>query len=132
LDTRLACFPAVALLGPRQVGKTTLALQLAASRASVSLHLEAPCDQARLSDPALHLASQADKPVDLVLDLPAGQRWAMQGLGAELQSRATEPSHRTESQTGATGASSRGHSYTSHPSRSERCRQRLIPARRAG
>jgi predicted AAA+ superfamily ATPase len=28
LDIRLARFPAVALLGPRQVGKTTLALQL--------------------------------------------------------------------------------------------------------
>lgn len=65
LATSLACFPAVALLGPRQVGKTTLALQLAASRASVYLDLEAPTDQARLSDPALYLTSQADKLVVL-------------------------------------------------------------------
>ena len=53
------------LLGPRQVGKTTLALQLAASRSSVYLDLEAPGDQARLSDPTLYLASQADKLVIL-------------------------------------------------------------------
>jgi uncharacterized protein len=65
LETRLARFPAVALLGPRQVGKTTLALQLAASRPSVVLDLEAPADLARLSDPALYLASQADKLVVL-------------------------------------------------------------------
>jgi len=65
LDTRLARFPAVALLGPRQVGKTTLALQLAASRPSVVLDLETPADLARLSDPALYLASQADKLVVL-------------------------------------------------------------------
>jgi predicted AAA+ superfamily ATPase len=32
LSHRLEQFPAVALLGPRQVGKTTLALQLAAGR----------------------------------------------------------------------------------------------------
>ena len=65
LETRLAHFPAVALLGPRQVGKTTLALQLAASRSSVYLDLEAPADQARLSDPILYLTSQADKLVVL-------------------------------------------------------------------
>ncbi|MFM1812586.1 MAG: hypothetical protein RLZZ336_1524 [Cyanobacteriota bacterium] len=65
LERRLALFPAVALLGPRQVGKTTLALQLAASRSSVYLDLEAPGDQARLSDPTLYLASQADKLVVL-------------------------------------------------------------------
>ena len=65
LETRLALFPAVALLGPRQVGKTTLAMQLAASRSSVYLDLEAPGDQARLSDPTLYLASQADKLVVL-------------------------------------------------------------------
>jgi predicted AAA+ superfamily ATPase len=65
LEARLAGFPAVALLGPRQVGKTTLALQLAAERPSVYLDLEAPADKARLSDPALYLASQADKLVVL-------------------------------------------------------------------
>ncbi|NDG74308.1 MAG: ATP-binding protein [Synechococcaceae bacterium WB8_1B_136] len=65
LETLLAQFPAVALLGPRQVGKTTLALQLAAKRPSVYLDLEAPADRARLSDPALYLASQANKLVVL-------------------------------------------------------------------
>jgi predicted AAA+ superfamily ATPase len=65
LTTRLAQFPAVALLGPRQVGKTTLALQLAQQRPSVYLDLQAPADQARLSDPVLYLSSQADKLVVL-------------------------------------------------------------------
>jgi predicted AAA+ superfamily ATPase len=65
LETRLAHFPAVALLGPRQVGKTTLALQLAARRPSVYLDLEAPADQARLSDPLLYLENQAERLVVL-------------------------------------------------------------------
>lgn len=42
--------PAVALLGPRQVGKTTLAQEIAAGRPSVYLDLESPADRARLSD----------------------------------------------------------------------------------
>ena len=41
LSCWLEQFPAVALLGPRQVGKTTLALQLAASTPSLYLDLEA-------------------------------------------------------------------------------------------
>ena len=49
--------PVVALLGPRQVGKTTLARQLAASHdASVAwFDLEDPVDLARLDDPGLEL-----------------------------------------------------------------------------
>ena len=43
LRQRLEQFPAVAVLGPRQVGKTTLALQLAASTPSLHLDLEAEC-----------------------------------------------------------------------------------------
>jgi hypothetical protein len=35
-------FPAVALLGPRQVGKTTLARQIAQSRQGLVLDLESP------------------------------------------------------------------------------------------
>lgn len=65
LEARLAQFPAVALLGPRQVGKTTLALQLASGRPSLYLDLESPADQARLNDPELYLSSQADKLVIL-------------------------------------------------------------------
>jgi predicted AAA+ superfamily ATPase len=52
----LAEFPAVALLGPRQVGKTTLARSIQADRAgSVYLDLERPSDLARLSDAELYL-----------------------------------------------------------------------------
>ncbi len=40
--------PAVALLGPRQSGKTTLALEVGGGRPSVYLDLEAPSDRARL------------------------------------------------------------------------------------
>lgn len=61
LEAQLSQFPAVALLGPRQVGKTTLALQLAAERPSLYLDLESPTDLAKLSDPVLYLGSQPDK-----------------------------------------------------------------------
>jgi predicted AAA+ superfamily ATPase len=57
--------PAVALLGPRQVGKTTLALHLTASRASVYLDLESDADLAKLADPVLYLAQHRDKLVIL-------------------------------------------------------------------
>lgn len=46
---------AVALLGPRQVGKTTLALSLAEKTPSLYLDLESRADRAKLSDPALFL-----------------------------------------------------------------------------
>ena len=49
-------FPIVALLGARQVGKTTLARQLASKRAATTwFDLEDPGDLARLSDPGLEL-----------------------------------------------------------------------------
>lgn len=50
-------FPVVALLGPRQVGKATLARQLAAQWDGPTHHfdLEDPDDQARLSDPSFIL-----------------------------------------------------------------------------
>lgn len=57
-------YPAVGLLGPRQVGKTTLALEIAAGRRSVYLDLESPPDRARLSDPDQYLAEHDD---DLVI-----------------------------------------------------------------
>ena len=38
--TDLDRMPAVALMGPRQVGKTTLAMEVAGTRASVYLDLE--------------------------------------------------------------------------------------------
>jgi predicted AAA+ superfamily ATPase len=62
---RLAQFPAVALLGPRQIGKTSLALELGRLMPSVYLDLEAPADRAKLVDPALYLAALADRLVIL-------------------------------------------------------------------
>lgn len=57
LTQRLADFPIVAVLGPRQVGKTTLARQLATQWNGPARHfdLEDPDDQARLADPAFVL-----------------------------------------------------------------------------
>jgi predicted AAA+ superfamily ATPase len=57
--------PGVALLGPRQVGKTTLALQLAQEQASVYLDLESERDRARLGEPELNLPAWQDKLVIL-------------------------------------------------------------------
>lgn len=65
LAAALAEMPAVALLGPRQVGKTTLALELAASRPSIYLDLESEADRAKLTEPELYLARHADKLVIL-------------------------------------------------------------------
>lgn len=57
IQTRLRDFPVVALLGARQVGKTTLARQLAAERRGpvVYLDLEDPETLTRLSDAMLSL-----------------------------------------------------------------------------
>lgn len=58
--------PAVVLLGPRQVGKTTLARRIAARVPdALYLDLEDPRHAARLADPALYLDSQADRLVIL-------------------------------------------------------------------
>ncbi len=60
LDARLKQFPAVALLGPRQSGKTTLARQFADEHrgSAVYLDLENPADRRRLDDPVAYLRSQ--------------------------------------------------------------------------
>ncbi len=66
IQERLGQFPAVALLGPRQAGKTTLAGMLAASWPNaLYLDLESPGDRNRLSDPELYLSSHRDKLVIL-------------------------------------------------------------------
>lgn len=57
--------PAVALLGPRQVGKTTLAQELGDARPSLYLDLESSADRAKLSDPELYLSAHEDKLVIL-------------------------------------------------------------------
>ncbi|CAN5494831.1 ATP-binding protein [soil metagenome] len=56
---------AVVLTGPRQVGKTTLALEIAAQRNALYLDLELPGDRARLSSPQLFLESVSDQLVIL-------------------------------------------------------------------
>lgn len=65
LQERLAFFPAVALLGPRQVGKTTLAETIGQSQASIYLDLENPADREKLQDAALYLSAHQDKLVIL-------------------------------------------------------------------
>jgi uncharacterized protein len=65
LIARLDEVPAVALLGPRQVGKTTLALEVGARRPSLYLDLESDSDRARLAEPELYLGEHEDKLVIL-------------------------------------------------------------------
>ncbi len=57
LRLRLQQFPAVALLGSRQVGKTTLARSLTFDKPCHYLDLERPSDLAKLADPELYLGS---------------------------------------------------------------------------
>ena len=70
----LADNPAVALLGPRQAGKTTLARQIGDQLAgSIYLDLESPQDRQKLSDPEAYLLAHEDKLVilDEVQHMPA-------------------------------------------------------------
>lgn len=57
--------PAVALLGPRQVGKTTLALEVGGEFGALYLDLESDQDRAKLAQPELYLADHQDKLVIL-------------------------------------------------------------------
>lgn len=52
---------AVALIGPRQVGKTTLARQIADTIDNVYLDLETSTDRVRLAEPALFLERYSDR-----------------------------------------------------------------------
>ncbi len=52
---------AVALLGPRQAGKTTLALEIGRSMPSIYLDLEANSDRRKLEDPVSYLEGHSDK-----------------------------------------------------------------------
>lgn len=65
LQAAIAQVPAVALLGARQVGKTTLAKTVAKTINSIYLDLEAPEDLLKLSDPTSFLSAHADKLVIL-------------------------------------------------------------------
>lgn len=57
--------PAVCLLGPRQVGKTTLALSLAEKLGALYLDLESERDRAKLTEPEMYLEKHLDKLVIL-------------------------------------------------------------------
>ena len=57
--------PAVAVLGPRQIGKTTLATSLAQNRDATYLDLQSPSDRARLDDAARYFGEHADRLVVL-------------------------------------------------------------------
>ena len=61
----LATQPAVAIIGPRQCGKTTLALAVAEERDAVYLDLEDRDDRSRLAEPVLYLDSVEDRLVIL-------------------------------------------------------------------
>jgi hypothetical protein len=65
LSGLLDSFPAVVLVGPRQTGKTTLALEVAAHRDALYLDLESEADRAKLADPELYLADHQDELVIL-------------------------------------------------------------------
>jgi hypothetical protein len=61
LTDAVAHNPAVALLGPRQVGKTTLALAVGQSHNALYLDLESEQDRAKLAQPELYLSDHQDK-----------------------------------------------------------------------
>ena len=63
VETRLTQFDSVALIGPRQVGKTTLAHHVSAKWSSGSkyLDLENPADRRLLDDPIAYLSANADR-----------------------------------------------------------------------
>lgn len=61
----LAEAPAVCLLGPRQVGKTTLALSVSEKLGAIYLDLESEQDRAKLIEPEMYLERHLDKLVIL-------------------------------------------------------------------
>ena len=65
LDGLLGRFPAVVLLGPRQVGKTTLAKVCAAGRDGIYLDLESQRDLSKLADPEHYLSQREERLVIL-------------------------------------------------------------------
>jgi len=56
IEIALSDYPAVALLGARQVGKTTLARQIGDARSAVYLDIERPSDRQKLTDPEAYLS----------------------------------------------------------------------------
>ena len=65
IETALSDYPAVALLGARQVGKTTLARQIGDVRSAVYLDIERPSDRQKLTDPEAYLSLHSQRLVIL-------------------------------------------------------------------
>jgi len=65
LQRALDLYPAVALLGPRQSGKTTLAHGVGAAREALYLDLESELDRSKLASPELYLGERLDRLVIL-------------------------------------------------------------------
>ncbi|MGX9367285.1 ATP-binding protein [Desulfoplanes sp. PS50] len=65
VESALTRQAAVALIGPRQVGKTTLAFLIKEQRSCLYLDLENPADRQKLNEPALFLAQYEDELVIL-------------------------------------------------------------------
>lgn len=65
LQEYFSIFPAVGLVGPRQVGKTTLVKSLILEKETIYLDLEKASDRAKLLDAELFLKSHASKTVIL-------------------------------------------------------------------
>jgi predicted AAA+ superfamily ATPase len=67
LEAALADYPAVVLLGARQVGKTTLARKIGDGKEPhcIYLDLERPSDLQKLTDPEAYLSLHPDKLVIL-------------------------------------------------------------------
>ena len=61
IEELIDSLPAVALLGARQVGKTTLALEIGKTRPSLYLDLESETDRARLQNAELYLERTGGK-----------------------------------------------------------------------
>ena len=62
---RLDEVPAVVLLGPRQVGKTTLAMAIREQKRAIYLDLESETDRFKLAEPELYLSEKFNKLVIL-------------------------------------------------------------------
>ena len=61
LQENIAQYPAIALLGARQIGKTTLAQEIGKTQPSLYLDLESPEDLLKLTDPESFLNDHSDK-----------------------------------------------------------------------
>jgi len=65
VETALSDYPAVALLGARQVGKTTLARQIGDACSAVYLDIERPGDRQKLTNPEAYLSLHSQRLVIL-------------------------------------------------------------------